>query len=181
VTVPARRPEDDALDRLEAALGWQRKFGPMSSTQMDECVTSLATVREALERLRSVKAIAQIKELLERAESAEAEARQLRERLIFNEGVEQQLRERVRRLTEGLRRELEYGKFGKHTESNLRALLSASPTDDPRCTALHPRSTAEDRCERPAGHTGDHVSRSHSGSVVIYPSRWSDSPDGGGA
>lgn len=45
-----------------------------------------------------------------------------------------------------------------------------------RCPSLNPKSTTEDRCERPAGHSGDHSGRAHSGGLVIYPSRWVDEP-----
>jgi hypothetical protein len=47
--------------------------------------------------------------------------------------------------------------------------------EDRRCPELNPKSTASDQCQRPRGHDGDHVSVSHSGSLKIYPSKWSAS------
>lgn len=44
----------------------------------------------------------------------------------------------------------------------------------PRCGALNPHSGEEDRCQRPAGHAGDHVSPCHAGGLVIYPWKWAD-------
>jgi hypothetical protein len=44
-----------------------------------------------------------------------------------------------------------------------------------RCPSLNPLSTSkDDRCERAAGHQGDHHGKGHSGRVVIYPSTWTD-------
>jgi len=50
---------------------------------------------------------------------------------------------------------------------------------DQRCPAMHPRSSKPDRCQRPRGHSGDHVSTSHSGEVKVYPSKWTDADTGG--
>ncbi len=63
--------------------------------------------------------------------------------------------------------------IGRRIDEILAGL--GTPTDDPRCPELNPKSTSEDRCERPAGHSGDHVSVSHSGRVKVYPSKW-DTP-----
>jgi hypothetical protein len=111
-----------------------------------DAISDVATVREALERQREERDYARegwnealaghqacgesLLECSARREAAEAEARQLRERLIFNEGVEQQLRERVRRLTEGLRwvEEMTAGRAGvSGIADHVRALLSANP------------------------------------------------------
>ena len=57
----------------------------------------------------------------------------------------------------------------------LAALADAPRTDD-RWASINPNSTSDDdRCERFAGHGGDHLGKGHSGRVVIYPSRWTDS------
>ena len=50
---------------------------------------------------------------------------------------------------------------------------------DQRCPAMHPRSSKPDRCQRPRGHSGDHVSNSHSGEMKVYPSKWTDADTGG--
>lgn len=52
------------------------------------------------------------------------------------------------------------------------------PAASTRCPSLNPKSTRpDDQCERPAGHTGDHHGKGHSGSIVIYPSKWTDESD----
>lgn len=46
---------------------------------------------------------------------------------------------------------------------------------DLRCRSINPKSTApDDRCQRPAGHAGDHIGYGHSGRISIYPSKWTD-------
>lgn len=50
-----------------------------------------------------------------------------------------------------------------------------SAATDRRCPSLNPKSTRpDDRCQRPVGHEGYHVGNAHSGSIVIYPSKWQD-------
>lgn len=53
-------------------------------------------------------------------------------------------------------------------------MSSASNGGTDRCPSLNPKSTAKDQCERPAGHSGDHQGKAHSGSLVIYPSKWTE-------
>lgn len=65
---------------------------------------------------------------------------------------------------------------GCRLDAALRAVRD-KPTDDPRCPELNPKSTSEDRCDRPAGHSGDHASVLHSGRMKIYPSKWNTPAD----
>jgi hypothetical protein len=149
VTVPARRPEDDALDRLDYASR------EMPHAPIGRFAADLLAVREALERQREEVdltgtrpltdiEVANQQALLLRAESAEAGVRRLtlerdtarRER---NEAGDEAavLRDTVRRLTEGLREARGHlrpeigGRFDQHAAVDAidRALLDSSPSD----------------------------------------------------
>jgi hypothetical protein len=86
VTVPARRPEDDALDRLDDYLGRAERLAYEHKAEwvglFQGGTSDLATVREALERQRGRIYILEnmrSENYIEALEAAEAEVRQLRE------------------------------------------------------------------------------------------------------
>lgn len=54
----------------------------------------------------------------------------------------------------------------------LSASVGSTPPPDPRCPEIHPTSSKPDRCQRPVGHAGDHVSFCHFGEQKIYPAKW---------
>jgi hypothetical protein len=45
-----------------------------------------------------------------------------------------------------------------------------------RCTSMCPpsKTTKPEQCQRPEGHTGDHVAIGWSGTIKIYPTKWTD-------
>lgn len=48
-----------------------------------------------------------------------------------------------------------------------------------RCPSICPPwlTTKPEQCHRPVGHTGDHVATGWSGTLKIYPTKWSDDDD----
>ncbi len=55
--------------------------------------------------------------------------------------------------------------------------MGVEKSEGKRCPSINPKSTGRDQCQRPIGHTGDHVGFCHSGGMKIYPSKWTDGDD----
>ncbi len=56
---------------------------------------------------------------------------------------------------------------------------TSAAAESSRCPSMNPKSTRDDdQCQRPAGHEGYHVGNAHSGTIVIYPSKWEAESNG---
>lgn len=144
MTVPARSPADDALDRLLAIVEAAEKEGRwhLSGRDVINMTQAAMTVREALERQRELAKhesdeIDHWREQFEamsfERDAAEAEVRQLREREQNLRGELRRSDLRVRRLTEGLRDLIKEAPEALDQNAvwvdDLLDLLSASPSD----------------------------------------------------